>query len=77
MGWEASDEVFDRLVKAVDYEKDTEDAYAAGQISGRNMNINEMRMKPTDGMPKGLSSQAAPERPKRKVNSLIEKALNA
>lgn len=79
MGWEASDEVFDRLVKAVDYEKDTEDAYVAGQISGRNMNINEMRMKPTDGMPKGLSSQAAPapERPKRKVNSLIEKALNA
>lgn len=77
MGWEASDEVFDRLVKAVDYEKDTEDAYEAGVLKGRNTNIHEMRSKPTDGMPKGLSSQSAPERPKRKMNSLIEKALNA
>jgi hypothetical protein len=79
MGWEANDEVFGRLVKAVDYDKDVEDAFVAGEVKGRNMNINEMRAKPSDGMPKGLSSQAAPasERPMRKMNSLIEKALNA
>lgn len=78
MGWEASDEVFDRLVKAVDYDKDVEDAFEAGEIKGRNTNIHEMRAKPSDGMPKGLTSQAAPvEQPKRKVNSLIAKALNA
>lgn len=78
MSWEATDEVFDRLVKAVDYEKDTEDAFVAGETKGRNTNIYEMRMKPSDGMPKGLSSQAAPvEQPKRRMNSLIAKALNA
>lgn len=78
MSWEAADEVFDRLVKAVDYEKDTEDAFVAGETKGRNMNINEMRMKPSDGMPKGLTSQAVPvEQPKRKMNSLLEKALKA
>lgn len=70
--------LFARLVNAVDYNKDVEDAFAAGEVKGRNMNINEMRGKVGDGMPKGLNSQAAPvEQPKRKVNSLIAKALNA
>lgn len=77
MDWEVSDEFFDRLVKAVDYEKDTNDAFEAGKIRGRNMNIRDMRMKPTDGMPKALGAQSAPEQPKRRVNSLIAKALNA
>lgn len=78
LDWVATDEFFDRLVKAVDYEKDTEDAFEAGEIKGRNMNINEMRSKVGDGMPKGLTSQAAPvEQPKRKMNSLLEKALKA
>lgn len=76
--WEATDEVFDRLINAVNYTKDTEDAFAAGEIKGRNTNINEMKAKVGDGIPKGLTSHAAPvEQPKRKVNSLIAKALNA
>ena len=67
-----------KLKKSLDYDKDVEDAFAAGEVKGRNMNINEMRSKVGDGMPKGLNSQAAPvEQPKRKVNSLIAKALNA
>lgn len=78
MGWEASDEVFDRLVKAVDYDKDVEDAFEAGEIKGRNTNIHEMRSKPSDGMPSGLSSQApVAERPKVRRNSLVEKAMGA
>ena len=77
MEWEHSDEVFDRLVKAVDYDKDVDDAFEAGEIKGRNTNINEMRAKPSDGMPSGLSSQAVVQPEKRRVNSLIEKALNA
>lgn len=78
MSWEASDEVFDMLVKGVDYDKDVEDAFEAGEIKARNMNINEMRSKPTDGMPSGLSSQApVVEKPKRAVNPLIARALNA
>ena len=77
MEWEHSDKIFDRLVKAVDYDKDVEDAFEAGQIKGRNTNINEMRAKPSDGMPSGLSSQAVAQPEKRRVNSLIAKALNA
>lgn len=72
------DEVlFARLVNAVDYNKDVEDAFQAGVVKGRNTNIHEMRGKIGDGMPKALSSQGAPEQPKRRVNSLIAKALNA
>jgi hypothetical protein len=68
-----------KLKKSLDYDKDVEDAFVAGEVKGRNMNINEMRSKVGDGMPKGLTSQAMPvvEQPKRKVNSLIAKALNA
>ena len=71
--------LFARLVNAVDYNKDVEDAFVAGEVKGRNMNINEMRGKIGDGMPKGLTSQAMPvvEKPKRKVNSLIADALKA
>jgi hypothetical protein len=55
-----------------------EDAFVAGEVKGRNMNINEMRGKVGDGMPKGLTSQAVPvEQPKRRMNSLLEKALKA
>lgn len=68
-----------KLKKSLDYDKDVEDAFAAGEVKGRNMNINEMRSKVGDGMPKGLTSQAVPvvEKPKRKVNSLIADALKA
>ena len=77
--WEVSDKIFDSLVKAVDYDKDTEDAFAAGEIKGRNENINNMRAKPSDGLPKALGTQATitPERPKRKVNSFVASALKA
>lgn len=72
------EKLFARLVKAVDYDKDVEDAFSAGEVKGRNTNIHEMRAKVDDGLPKGLSSQAVMvEQPKRKVNSLIAKALNA
>ena len=67
-----------KLKKSLDYDKDVEDAFVAGEVKGRNMNINEMRSKVGDGMPKGLTSQAVPvEQPKRKMNSLLEKALKA
>ena len=72
------EKLFDRLVKAVDYDKDVEDAFEAGEVKGRNMNIHEMKGKIGDGLPKALGSQGAPvEQPKRKVNSLIAKALQA
>ena len=70
--------LFARLVNAVDYNKDVEDAFKAGEVKGRNTNIHEMKGKIGDGLPRALSSQGAPvEQPKRRVNSLIAKALNA
>lgn len=67
-----------KLDKAMDYDKDTEDAFAAGEIKGRNENINKLRVQPTDGLPKGLGSQMViNDRPKVRRNRLIEDALNA
>lgn len=69
-------ELLTKLNKALMYDKDTEDAFAAGQVKGRNENINKLRAMPSDGMPKGLNSQASVDK-KRVKNSLIEQALNA
>ena len=70
--------LFARLVKAVDYDKDVEDAFAAGNIKGRNTNIHEMRAKVDDGLPKGLTSQAMPVVEKtKKRNRILESALGA
>ena len=70
--------LFARLVNAVDYNKDVEDAFKAGEVRGRNTNIHEMKGKIGDGLPKAMGSQGVPvEQPKRKVNSLIAKALQA
>ena len=67
-----------KLKKSLDYDKDVEDAFVAGEVKGRNMNINEMRGKVGDGMPKGLTSQAVPvvEKPKKR-NRMLESALGA
>ena len=70
-------EVCTALDHAITYEQDVKDAFAAGDIKGRNSNIMRMKEDFGDGLPKGMSSAApAPER-KRSRNSLIEKALNA
>ena len=65
------------LDHAITYEKDVEDAFAAGDIKGRNTNIRRMKEEFGDGMPKGMNSVAPDTDVKRKRNSLIDKALNA
>lgn len=70
-------EVCTALDHALTYEKDVEDAFAAGDIKGRNTSIQRMKQDFGDGMPKGVSSVAPATGPKPKRNSLIEKALNA
>ena len=65
------------LEHALNYEKDVEDAFAAGDIRGRNTNIRRMREDIGDGLPKGMNSVAPETAPKRRRNSLIEDALNA
>ena len=65
------------LDHAITYEKDVEDAFAAGDIKGRNSNIRRMKEDFGDGLPKGMSSVAPDIERKQPRNSLIEKALNA
>lgn len=65
------------LDHALTYEKDVEDAFAAGDIKGRNTNIMRMKEEFGDGLPKGMASVAPIAAPKRRRNSLIDKALNA
>lgn len=72
-----TNDVCTALDHALTYEKDVEDAFAAGDVKGRNTNIMRMKEEFGDGLPKGLSSVAPAIEQKRKRNSLIEKALNA
>lgn len=65
------------LDRAVNYDKDTKDAYDAGVVEGRNTNINAMRDDRGDGLPKGLGSQKIAEPKKKPRNSLIAAALEA
>ena len=65
------------LEHALNYEKDVEDAFAAGDIKGRNTNIRRLQQDFGDGMPKGMNSVAPETAPRRRRNSLIEDALNA
>lgn len=72
-----SNDVCVALDHAITYEKDVEDAFAAGDVKGRNANIRRMKEDFGDGLPKGMSSVAPDVERKRPRNSLIEKALNA
>ncbi len=70
-------EVCTVLDHAITYERDVENAFNAGDIKGRNTNIQRMRGDFGDGLPKGMSSVAPDTAEKRPRNSLIAKALNA
>ena len=74
-----SAEMLDLLDKGINYDKDTMDAMAAGEVKGRNQNINKMREESGDGLPKGMATVAQPQEqaPKKKRNSFIESALGA
>ena len=77
MAGKYTDDVCTALDHAITYEQDVEDAFAAGDIKGRNSNIRRMKEDFGDGLPKGMSSVAPETERKRPRNSLIEKALNA
>ena len=77
MAGKYSNDVCTALDHAITYEQDVEDAFAAGDIKGRNSNIRRMKEDFGDGLPKGMSSVAPDAGRKRPRNSLIEQALNA
>lgn len=70
-------EVCMALDHALTYDKDIEDAFAAGDIKGRNTNIQRMKQDFGDGLPKGMVSAAPVAEPRPRRNTLIEKALGA
>ncbi len=71
-----SEEMLELLDKGLNYDKDTQDAMAAGEIKGRNTNINKMREDVGDGMPKSMPT-SAPQEENRKRSSFIQDAMKA
>ena len=73
-----SQSVCEALDHAISYEKDVEDAFAAGNVKGRNTNIRRMQESFGDGLPKGMSSVAPVEEKRPSLGeSLIDSALKA
>ncbi|MBQ2779724.1 MAG: hypothetical protein IJF46_08135 [Bacteroidaceae bacterium] len=66
------------LDNAINYEQDVEDAFAAGDVKGRNTSIRRMKGDFSDSMPTGMRSVAPEvvEKPRR-TNTLIDTALEA
>lgn len=66
------------LDNAMNYDKDVADAMKAGEVKGRNTNINQMRENKGDGLPKimggGAPISSAPVR-KAKTGGLLGEAL--
>lgn len=61
-------DVFDFLQKGLEYDTDVNDAKAAGVVEGRNENINKMRSRPDDGLPKGMPSGNSPMKEKKDMS---------
>lgn len=73
-----SAEVCTALDHAVRYEQDVEDAFAAGDVKGRNTGIHRMKADFGDGMPKGMVSTAPDSGANtQRRNSLLDAALEA
>lgn len=64
------------LYKAFNYDKDISDAMEAGEVKGRNTNIQKLRNQPTDGMPSGLTT--APQKaPQKRGHNILDLAREA
>lgn len=73
-----TEELLTMLDNAINYESDVKDAMAAGEVKGRNTNINKMRSdKVGDGMPTGMRSDVMPSKKKNGGMSIIEMAKQA
>lgn len=71
-------ELLDMFDKSFNYDTDVNDALAAGEVKGRNMNINKMRNdRKGDGLPTGMGTQPPKSTQKPKNKSFIELAGEA
>lgn len=72
-----TEELLTMFDKAMSYDKDVDDAMKAGEVKGRNTNINKMRNdKVGDGMPKGMTSEQ-PRRERRREKTILDMARQA
>lgn len=69
-------ELCDMFDKAMNYDSDIEDAKKAGEVKGRNMNINKLKTDIGDGLPKNIQSQPVEEK-KKKGSSILDMAALA
>lgn len=70
-------DAFDILYHGFSYEKDVNDAMAAGEVRGRNKRIQQMRENRGDGMPKGMGSAIPTDKKSGDYNPLLSAALKA
>lgn len=73
-----TEELCAKLDKAFNYDKDVEDAMAAGEVKGRNTNIQKMKKEQAgDGMPTGMVSEQPKPKKNRGGNTMLDLALQA
>ena len=73
-----SREICELIDRAFNYDKDVADAMSAGEVKGRNTNIQKIKEERGDGLPKGIQDQGvASSQKKKQGNSLLEDALKA
>ena len=72
-----SEAMLELLNNGFNYAQDTQDAMKAGEVKGRNQNINKLREEVGDGLPKAMPATSEQAVNKKKKNSFIESALGA
>lgn len=73
-----SREICEFIDRAFNYDKDIKDAMEAGEVKGRNSNIQKIKEERGDGLPKGIQDQSISKPPKKKAgNSMIDLARMA
>jgi hypothetical protein len=72
-----NEELLELLNHGFTYDKDIEDAMAAGVVKGKNENIAKLREEKGDGMPKGLKSATVTPKTKKGGSQLLDLATQA
>lgn len=71
-------ELLAMLDKGFNYDNDVNDAMKAGEVKGRNENVNKLRNDQIgDGMPTGLGTKTKETRKPARSNSILDLALQA
>ena len=72
-----SKDLLDKLDKAFNYDKDVNDAMAAGEVKGRNTKINKMKEDVGDGLPKNIVDLNKPSNNVKRPKTILDLAQEA